>query len=113
LLQRQPDAAGLANWSAHLNMGSTRTQVAQAIEQSPEARTLQVQGLYRQFLHRNADPSGLATFVTFMRAGGTLDQVSSILTSSAEYVQVRGGGTKNGFVTAVYTDTLNRTPSSS
>src|SRR5207244_4406408 len=50
------------------------------------------------------------TFVTFLRGGGTPEQVSTILTSSSEYWQARSGGTKDGFVTALYQDTFNRSP---
>lgn len=110
LLQRQPDAAGLAGWVAALNQGVSRTQVALAFQQSQEWRTNQVQALYQQFLHRAADPSGLTTYTAFLGAGGTLEQLATILTSSAEYFQVRGGGTNSGFVTALYQDALNRSP---
>jgi S-adenosylmethionine/arginine decarboxylase-like enzyme len=110
LLRRQPDAGGLADWTAALNRGASRTQVALAIEKSLESRTQQVQALYHQFLHRDVDPSGLNTFVTFLGAGVTLEEVSIILTSSPEYLQVRGGGTKNGFLTALYEDALSRSP---
>jgi hypothetical protein len=110
LLQRPPESGGLAAWTANLDQGVSRANVAMGIEQSEESRTNQVQGLYHQFLHRSADPSGLKTFVTVLRAGGTLEQVSTVLTSSTEYLQTQGGGTKNGFVTALYRDTLNRSP---
>jgi hypothetical protein len=71
-----------------------------------------VQALYHQFLHRAADPSGLDTYVTFLGAGGTLEQLAAILTGSEEYFQVRGGGTDDGFLTALYQDALNRSPDS-
>src|SRR5262249_36091180 len=110
LLSRQPDAGGLANWVALLNQGMSRAQVARAIEQSLEARTDQVEVLYQQFLHRSADPSGLNTFVTFLGAGGTMQELETILTSSPEYFQVRGGSTNNGCLTALYQDALSRAP---
>jgi hypothetical protein len=110
LLMRPPDPGGLANWTSLLDQGTSRFLVALAIEQSQEWRTDQVQALYQQFLRRNADPSGLNTFVTFLNGGGTLQQVKAILTSSAEYLQGRGGATDTGFLTALYQDTLNRSP---
>ena len=61
-------------------------------------------------MHRNADASGLNTFVTLLSTGGTLEQVKSFLTSSAEYLQARGGGTNNGFLAALYQDALSRSP---
>src|SRR5437763_1830968 len=44
------------------------------------------------------------------RAGGRLEQVSPTLTSSPEYWQVRGGGTNDGFIAALYNDALRRSP---
>jgi hypothetical protein len=110
LLQRLPDASGLAGWVSVLNQGGSRAAVVQGIEQSAEYRADEVQALYQQFLHRAADPTGLSTFVTFLSSGGTLQQVEVILTSSPEYFQVRAGATDAGFITALYQDALHRTP---
>jgi len=110
LLQRTVDGAGLATWTAALDQGVSRTEVAREIEQGQEWLTDQVQALYEQFLHRNADASGLSTFVTLLSTGGTLQQVKALLTSSGEYLQARGGGTNQGFVTALYQDALKRAP---
>src|SRR5207253_8895226 len=85
-------------------------QVAVAIEGSLQARSLQVQALYHQFLHRDADSSGLNTFVTFLGAGGTPEQIDTILVSSPEYLHVRRGDTDDGFLTALYEDALARSP---
>jgi hypothetical protein len=112
LLERQPDPGGLATWMDALDHGVSRTDVAQQIQQSAEARGQQVQGLYHQYLHRSADPSGLSTFVGVLLDGGTLEQVSATLTSSTEYLQVRSGGSNAGFVTSLYNDALGRAPAS-
>jgi hypothetical protein len=110
LLERPVDGGGLAVWTAALNQGVSRTDVAKMIEQSQEWRTDQVQAYYQEFLHRSADSSGLNTFVTLLGTGGTLQQVKTLLTSSSEYLQVRGGGTNQGFLTALYKDALKRSP---
>ena len=47
------------------------------------------------------------------QAGGTVEQVKTFLVGSPEYMEVRGGGTNNGFLTALYQDALNRAPDSS
>jgi hypothetical protein len=109
LLQRQPDPGGLAGWTAALDRGVRRSQVALEIEESLEARALEVQALYHRFLHRDADPSGLNTFVAFLGAGITVEEVSTILMGSPEYLQAHGG-TNQGFIAALYADTLNRSP---
>jgi glucose/arabinose dehydrogenase len=110
LLGRQPDSSGLTSWTAVLNEGMSRTDVALAIEQSQEWRIDQVQALYQQFLRRAADASGLNGFVAFLSAGGTLEQAKSVLTGSAEYFQTRGGSTNDGFLAALYQDALSRSP---
>jgi len=50
----------------------------------------------------------LANFVAFLTAGGTVEQVAAAMMGSPEYFQVRGGGTNGGFLSAVYSDLLNR-----
>jgi hypothetical protein len=110
LLQRQPEAAGLASWVGDLDHGVSRAQVVRGFEQSLEWRTDQVEALYHQFLNRDADPSGLDTYVHYLGMGGTVEQLKIILTSSPEYFMVRGGGTNEGFLTALYQDALNRQP---
>src|SRR5205085_2153505 len=59
VLHRGVDPDGLAAWGGLLDLGlANRFQVALAIETSPEARTVQVDTLYRQLLGRPADPLG-------------------------------------------------------
>jgi hypothetical protein len=108
LLGRQADSAGLAHWSALLDRGVSRAQVALSIEQSLEYRKDEVQALYAHYLHRNADPAGLAVFTNFLAHGGTLEQVAADLVGSGEYYQTRAGGTNAGFLDALYHDALGR-----
>jgi uncharacterized protein GlcG (DUF336 family) len=109
LLHRPPDAGGLQSLANALNQGSTtRFQAVLGIEQSVEYRSDQLQTLYQQFLHRPADPAGLRSGVAFLNSGGTLEQLEASIVGSAEYFQVRGGGTNDGFLTALYQDALNR-----
>jgi hypothetical protein len=108
LLQRQSDAAGLANWTRALDQGASPNQVALDLVQSPEGRALQVQTLYQQFLHRAADPPGLANFTQALPGGQTLEDVAAAIVASPEYYQTRGGDTDNGFLNTLYQDALNR-----
>jgi hypothetical protein len=110
MLHRAADAGGLANWEAQLNQGVTRTQVAQAIMMSEEGLASQVTDLYSQILHRLPDAAGLATYTKFLAQGGNLTDVEAALIGSQEYLTVRGGGTIEGFLQEVYSDTLNRAP---
>jgi hypothetical protein len=109
LLHRAVDPGGLAFWSGLLNQGAiSRTQLAASIEASTEYRSDVVDALYLHYLHRHADSGGLAFFVPAMAGGMTDEQVAAILAGSPEYYNNRGGGTVNGFLTALYSDTLHR-----
>jgi hypothetical protein len=64
--------------------------------------------MYNLLLHRTPDLTGLNNFVSFMQGGGTAEQVGAIIAGSPEYFMVRGGGTNDGFLTALFSDFLNR-----
>jgi hypothetical protein len=98
-------------WNPALNHEVGHNQVAQEIQQSEQSRNPQAQARYQDVVHRNADPSGPTAFVTFLPTAGTLKQVNTTLTISSD--SVRGRGTKDGSVTALYKDTPTRSPDSS
>src|SRR5437660_3539314 len=109
LLHRSADASGLAAFTTALEQGAlTRLGVALAIEGSPEYHAGQVEALYGLLLHRPADPNGLSSFTAFLAAGGSPEQGGALLAGSPEYFQTRGGGTNDGFLTAIYSDLLHR-----
>jgi hypothetical protein len=108
LLGRAPDPAGLAFWSALLDQGMSRTQVALAIENSFEFRSNQVQAVYQALLGRPAGPDELASAVAYLSAGGASEQIEANLLASPEYFVTRGGGTNAGFLTALFRDVLGR-----
>jgi PKD repeat protein len=109
LLNRSADAAGLAFFTGELDNGTaTRQHVVQAILSSGEYHTDVVQALYTELLHRSADPAGLSALTTLFAQGGTDEQVAATLAGSGEYFTNRGGGTNDGFLTALYQDALGR-----
>ncbi len=108
LLGRRADSTGLTLWAGLLDQGTSRTQIVQAIENSAEYRNIVVSQLYVTFLQRAADASGLGTFTSMLASGATIEQVQSLIVGSAEYFQTRGGGTNDGFLSALYQDTLHR-----
>jgi PKD repeat protein len=109
LLHRTADAGGLAQFTTALENGTaTRQQVVQAILGSSEYQSDVVQNWYNLLLHRPADPTGLTGFTTFLAQGGTEQQIAALLAGSNEYFTVRGGGTNDGFLTALYQDALGR-----
>jgi hypothetical protein len=108
LLGRDPDSGGLTHFSSLIDMNqATRTQVAQTIQTSLEARQLQVNNLFQMFLGRQADSVGLDLSTRFLGMGGSFFQLENAIVSSQEYFQ-RAGSTNNGFLTALYRDALGR-----
>jgi uncharacterized protein (TIGR03118 family) len=110
LLQRPVDAAGLAFWDNQQAQGASRQQVVAAIENTPEFQAVQVRNLYTRYLHRAVDPVGLNFWTAQLAQGATLEQVESGITGSPEFFTTQGGGTKAGFLTALYHDALGRAP---
>src|SRR5207247_5123032 len=55
-----------------------------------------------------AGPQGLSTFVGLLKQGATVEFVGAILAGSQEYFDTRAGDTNDGFLDALYADTLNR-----
>jgi hypothetical protein len=112
LFHREADPSGLATWTSALDHGVTRIQVVFGMEGSPEYRGDVVQQFYSQLLHRAPDPAGLQNGIAFLQAGGTDEKLGAALAGSPEYFQVRGGGTNEGFLSALYQDVLARPPDS-
>jgi autotransporter-associated beta strand protein len=108
VLLRPPEPGGLSSWTAALDRGVSRTQVAAAIANSLEYKTLVVQGTYQTYLHRTGDPAGVNFWVRFLNSGGTISRMSEFFGSSPEYFQTRAGGTNSGFLDALYQDALRR-----
>ncbi len=115
LLGSTVDPSGEAYWNSLLNAGESPSQVVYQIELSPPYQfdSVVVENLYVQYLHRNVDPVGLFSSVAYLVSGASIEQLSAEIIASPEYFQVRGGGTINGFLTAVYSDVLNRAVDSS
>lgn len=108
LLGRPVDIGGLAYWSSLLAQGLPRLQVIQAMTQSTEYHTHQVQDVYDRLLNRAADPAGLHFFTDLLTQGGVKEQIQLAILGSAEYFQRRGTNSDAGFLTALYLDLLQR-----
>jgi hypothetical protein len=108
ILGRAVDSTGLAVWTAAIDSGASRSDVALAIENSVEYRTSLVQNLYQNLLHRAADPVGLAGWLSLLSQGASIINVEADIIGSGEYINNRGSGTVLGFLSAVYNDVLGR-----
>jgi hypothetical protein len=105
-----PDGAGANYWVNQLAAGVSRQEVALAImmDSGGEYDAQLVKAAFQQYLHRDAEQSALDYFVPLLVAGTTVEQLDEMLVSSDEYFQNRGGGTNDGFLDALFDDTLNR-----
>jgi hypothetical protein len=106
LLNRLPDAPGLAGWVQALQNGTTRTQVAAAFFVSPEHRGIEVDQLYVLILHRPSDPGGRAIWVAQLVGGMSENQIAIQFLVSPEYTASHSS--IPAFVTGLYSDILGR-----
>src|SRR5262249_20279742 len=100
LLNRPVDSSGLATYTAALDQGMTRYQVALAIDTSLEYRINLVNSIYGVLLGRAVDPFGLVGAIQFLEAGATDEELQATVAGSPEYFQIRGGSTNDGFLSA-------------
>ncbi len=84
-LQRAPDNAGQMGFTAALQSGATREQVAAVVFGSTEFKTILVKGFFQSFLNRAADSNGLAGFVPALQQGATDQEVIAVILSSQEF----------------------------
>jgi uncharacterized repeat protein (TIGR03803 family) len=109
LLHRELDPSGQANWMGLLDAGTPRSTIIYDIEtsSSQEYQSDEVNQAYELLLHRAADPTGLRAGL-FMIANFGLQAECASIAGSAEYQQNRGGGTIDGWLTAMYEDAFHR-----
>ena len=108
LLGRAPSAVELSTFAGLLDSHALSTdRVAAAIEDSDEFRVIETTAEYRDLLGRGPNAAELAGGQGFLGGGGTVEQLQATLAGGAEYF-LKGGNTNDGFITAIYSDLLNR-----
>ncbi len=130
VLDRRPDATGLAGWTARLDSGElSRPQVVIGFSESlefrgktnAEALTFSRAGLqadfsddvfrlYQATLDREPDPLGFAHWAGQLADGLPLSEIVPGFTNSAEFGQTYGATDNRAFVTLLYDNVLNRAP---
>jgi streptogramin lyase len=110
-LGREVDPGGLNYFGGLLEQGrANRFQVAQSLLTSREARIQIVLRVYLSFLGRGPNPQELEQGLGFLDLPGGLGQLEATVVSSQEYYRLRGLGTDEGFLAALYHDLLGRSP---
>jgi hypothetical protein len=112
LLGRAATEAELSTLGVALDRGTlTRTKLASDLTGSLAWATVTVDGLYRDLLDRPVDPSGRAYWAGQIQAGRrTIESVALSLLSSSEHLRSQGGGTRVGWIDALYEQVLGRAP---
>jgi len=106
LLDREAESTGFAYWDNLMSGGTTQTQVIQSIEKSLEFEIDMGNELYEHYLNRTMDATSV-TAVTTALSTGTFEQEAETIDSSDEFFN-DSGDTADGWLTALYTDALNR-----
>jgi hypothetical protein len=88
------------------NLGTVANQITHSAQQY----ALFVLNAYQQYLGRTPDQAGLNGWVTQMQNGLTDEHLEAKFIGSTEYIN-KHGGPGAGWVTGMYQDLLNRTPS--
>ncbi len=119
VLQRPPDAGGLAHWISVLGRGTSRGQMMIGFSESTEFRertasevsTIETTGpvgrLYRAYFGREPDENGLAHWLD---SGLPIEAISEQFAQSSEFRQRYGSLDDRGFVITVYRNVLGREP---
>ncbi|HEX5442369.1 MAG TPA: DUF4214 domain-containing protein [Pirellulales bacterium] len=108
VLGRNPDPAGFAFWHQALVAGVNRDVLVNALWNSPEHRTEEVDFYYANYLHRAADPAGFQFWLTSLEVSGNEQAVVLALVTSPEYLADHASD--NDYVTALYNDILSHQP---
>lgn len=109
LLDRSPDAGGLAHWTDELAAGLTPAGLLAALADTDEHRGHLVTDAYQRFLRRSPDAGGLAWWTDRLTDTTTVLSLQARLLGSEEYLG-GAGGTPDAFVTSAYRDVLGRSP---
>ena len=129
VLDRGPDAAGLASWTARLAGGTARAEVALGFSESrefvtrtgaeatgftlarnPATWTDEVYRLYRATLDRDPDATGFADWLDRLGDGTALATAVTGFIGSREFRATYGALDDAGFVTLLYRNVLDRAP---
>lgn len=108
LLGRPATADEVGYWRGRLGAGMGRDAAGYAVLNSSEFHGHVVDADYRLLLGRGPDGSGRDFWTSVLDGGAFNEAVEAGFAASDEYYAVRGGGSPQGFVRALYADFLGR-----
>ena len=110
LLGRAADPTAFGLFVPQLDSGTPPANVALAVLQSIEYRTILVRSFYQSFLHRQPSPEELVAGLALLGGGARTEDLEALILGSEDYFASRGGSTADGFLTALFSDLLGRAP---
>jgi hypothetical protein len=108
-----PQAAMARKLTAELDRGVPREKVVLQLLESTASRRVQVDATYEGLLGRAPTRAQLRRGLALVGQAGDTRPLEGAIIGSREFLEVRGGGTPTGFLTAMYRAVLGRAPSSS
>jgi hypothetical protein len=107
LLERAPDANGLAYWVRQAQNGVSFGHIRKGFLHSPEFRNLaetKITGFYRTLLEREPDAPGLAYWIRIARRGASFEAIHQAFLRSPEYIRLQAGKVSPGEFQRAETD---------
>lgn len=90
LFGRAADPAGREYWLTRLEVGTTRTRLANTFQASTEGRRLRVRQIFLTYLDRVVDPSGLAYWMRKLDTGTSEERMITTISGGTEYARLAG-----------------------
>jgi SpoIID/LytB domain protein len=108
LLGRGASTGEVAPWASSLAGGTPPASVGRSLILSTERLKRTVAEIYQGALHRAPDANGYRTWVAYLQRGATYNDVNAVIYSSAESLNVLGGGDPGLWVDGLYQQLLGR-----
>jgi hypothetical protein len=107
-LGRAPSTSELSGDVQALSLGATRNQLAVALLGSNEYRAKLIASDYGAYLHRAPSTGDTSAFLQFLGSGNSDAALIAQILGSSEYLASRGNHSADGFLSAMYCDTVFR-----
>lgn len=113
ILGREPDAGGLATWTAAISRTGDARVVAQSIVMSTERLHTFVRAEYQAALRRAPEAAGLAHWTSYLQSGTSVPELQVYIYASDEALLNLGRNDLGRWVDGVYQGILGRPASAS
>ena len=109
VLTRNPAQSEVDSWLQYFRRAQNLQPLIHSVTGSYEARGLQIQSWYTDYLRRQPEKFGIDGWQAFLAAGNSYNTARAGIIASVEAFN-NAGGTNTGWVTYLYQTLLGRTP---